>query len=106
MLLTELQSQMRGFDRPKPRAFGVAALLCLVLLALLAMVQVAHVHSAASDADHCPLCIAMHSAAPVAVMTALIVMVSVGRPTPVFETRAAVRYWQPRFFTRPPPADY
>jgi hypothetical protein len=36
---------------------------CFILLALLAVVQVAHLHSNESDADHCPLCVVMHSAA-------------------------------------------
>ena len=45
-------------------------IVCLLLLALLTVVQVAHVHSVETAADHCPLCIAMHSAAPVAVTAA------------------------------------
>jgi hypothetical protein len=77
---------------------------CLVLLALLAVVQVAHVHPLESDADHCPLCIVMHSAAPVAVAAAVVVLVKIGAPAPVFAVRAAVRLWHPKLFTRPPPA--
>jgi hypothetical protein len=50
-----------------------ASLLCVLLLSLLAFVQVAHVHPAASDADHCSICVAMHSAAPVAVVAAPVV---------------------------------
>ncbi len=78
---------------------------CLVLMALLAAVQVAHFHSNAGDADHCALCIAMHSAAPVTVTAAIIVLVQVGVPAPVYQARALLRYWQPKLFTRPPPAD-
>jgi hypothetical protein len=77
---------------------------CLVLLALLAVVQVAHVHPLESDADHCPLCTALHAAAPVAPAPAVIILVQVGTEVPVLESRAAIRYWNPTLFTRPPPA--
>jgi hypothetical protein len=84
-----------------PRA---AAVVCLVLLALLAVAQVAHVHSLDSDADHCPLCIVMHSAAPIAVALIVIILVHVGAPEPVMAVRAAVMpCWHPSLFVRPPP---
>jgi len=102
--LTGLQADFRRVDHRKPRAFGAAAVLCLTLLALLAVVQVAHMHPLESDADHCSLCIAMHSAAPVAVMAAAVVLVRVGSPAPVAEARAVVRHWHPKLYTRPPPA--
>jgi hypothetical protein len=72
-------------------------------MALLAVVQVAHMHPLDSDADHCSLCIAMQSAAPVAVIAAVVVLVSIVAPTPLVEARAVVRYWHPKLFTRPPP---
>jgi hypothetical protein len=80
--------------------------LCVVLLALFALVQVAHVHAVdSSDADHCPLCIMLHSAAPVAVAAAAIILVRIKTPAPVFvETRAIIRTWHPTLFNRPPPA--
>jgi hypothetical protein len=78
-------------------------MLCLVLLTLLAVVQVAHMHPLESDADHCSLCIAMHSAAPVAVMAAAVVLVRMGSPAPAAEARAVVRHWHPKLYTRPPP---
>jgi len=81
----------------------VAAVVCLVLLALLAVVQVAHTHLLDSDADHCPLCIVMHTAAPVAVMAAVVVLVQMESAAPVFEAHAVVRHWHPKLFTRPPP---
>lgn len=76
---------------------------CLVLMALLAVVQVAHSHPLESDADHCPLCIVMHSAAPVVVAAAVVVLVKLEAQAPVSEARAVVRYWHPKLFTRPPP---
>lgn len=102
--MTGLQTDFRGSQRRKPRAFGAAALLCLALLALLAFAQVAHSHVVESDADHCQLCIAMHSAAPVAMMAALVVLIRIGSREPLVEARAVVRYWNPKLFTRPPPA--
>jgi len=103
-LLTGLQTDLRESRRREPRAFGAAAFLCLALLALLAVVQVAHMHPLDQDADHCSLCIAMHSAAPVAVMTTAVVLVRMGPPAPVAEARAVVRHWHPKLHTRPPPA--
>lgn len=102
--MTGLQADFRGNRRREPRAFGTAALLCLLLLALLVVVQVAHIHPVESDADHCPLCIAMQSAAPVAVLAAAVVLVCFGEPAPAAEAHAVVRHWNPKLFTRPPPA--
>jgi hypothetical protein len=94
---------MSGRRRAKPGALSFVTVLCLVLLTLLAVVQVAHVHPVDTDADHCPLCIAMHSAAPVAVSAAVVVLVPVERTAPVYETLTISRYWHPQLFTRPPP---
>jgi hypothetical protein len=80
------------------------AVLCLVMVALMAAVQVSHLHANNSDADHCPLCVVMHSAAPVAAAAAAVVLVQVESAAPVFVTRPVVRYWHPKLFTRPPPA--
>jgi hypothetical protein len=87
------------------RAMPVVTVVCLVLVTLLTAVQVAHFHLYDNDADRCPLCIAMHSAAPVAVMTAVVSPVRIEASTPVPEARAIVRHWHPKLFTRPPPAD-
>jgi len=89
--------------RPKPSAFGAGALLCLALLALLVVVQVAHFHAIESDADHCQLCIAMHSAAPVAAVAAVVVLIRIQAAAQVYEARAVIRHWHPKLFTRPPP---
>lgn len=71
------------------------------------LVQVVHVHASESDADHCPLCIVMHSAAPVAVMVAVILLIKLDTPAPaLLEVRTQKRYWHPTLFTRPPPAGY
>lgn len=82
----------------------MATVVCLLLVALFAVVQVAHVHPLDTDADHCTLCIVMHSAAPVAVAAAIVVLVQIETRAVVYEARAVTRYWHPQLFTRPPPA--
>jgi hypothetical protein len=104
LFLAGFQTDRRVKRRAKLSALPIATVVCLILLALLTVVQVAHMHPVANDADHCPLCIAMQSAAPVAVIAALVVMVKAGTPAPVVEARAIVRHWHPKFITRPPPA--
>lgn len=103
-LLTALQPDFRDSRRREPSAFGAAAIVCLALLALLVVIQVAHTHPLESDADHCPVCIAMQSAAPVAVFAAVVALIVFGTPAPLVEERAIVRHWNPKLFTRPPPA--
>jgi uncharacterized membrane protein YqhA len=82
----------------------VVTLICLTLLALLAVAQVAHLHKSDTDADHCPICIMMHSAAPVAMAATVVVLVQIGRQTPHVEARIAKRYWHPTLCIRPPPS--
>ncbi len=101
--MTDLQTWIRGDRRGKPSAYAVAMLVCLVLLALLTVVQVAHVHAVDTDADHCPLCIVLHTAAPVAVASAVIVLVQIQASAPVLEVRAVTRHWHAQLFIRPPP---
>jgi hypothetical protein len=102
--LTGLQAQIGGQRSARAGAPSAVALVCLILLAFLAVVQVAHVHPLDTDADHCPLCIVMHSAAPVAVATVVVVLVRIGAPAPVLAVRAAILpYWHPSVFIRPPP---
>src|SRR5579863_8583729 len=99
-----IETQPRRNHREKHSALRSVTLVCLVLLALLAVVQVAHTHAIDSDADHCQLCIVMHSAAPVAVAAAVVVLVQLESRAPVFEVRTITRNWNPKLFTRPPPA--
>lgn len=103
-MLTGLQAEFRGKRRTTLAALPVATVVCLVLLALLVVVQVAHMHPLDSDADHCPLCIAMHTAVPVAVVAAVVVLVQMEAAAPAFEPQIVVRNWHPKFITRPPPA--
>jgi hypothetical protein len=76
---------------------------CLVLLALLAVAQATHVHPNQTDADHCQLCVVMHSLAPVAALVAAILMVKLGASAPQAEPIVVARQRQFRLFIRPPP---
>lgn len=77
---------------------------CLVLLALLTFAQVAHVHPNEAAADHCPLCIVLHSVAPVAAAAVLVILIRVGFSAPVPVLLEAVQpCWHASLFIRPPP---
>jgi hypothetical protein len=102
--LTGNETQIRDRWRTRTNSWPVATVVCLLLMALLAVAQVAHLHSEQSAADHCPLCIAMHSSAPVTVATPAVVLVQVGTPTLQVEPRAVAHKPQASLFIRPPPA--
>ena len=89
----------------RPWAVRATSLVCLLLLTLLTFVQVAHVHPAASVADHCPICVVLHSAARVAVVAAAIVFVRSSTPVPVRVVHSVVRPWHCTLFNRPPPTE-
>lgn len=95
---------IRSAFRGKSTVISVVAILCVVLLGVLAAVQVAHVHSNQTLADHCPLCVSLHSAAHVAAaVAAAIMLVQIGRSTPRFEQQFVPRRRNAELFTRPPP---
>ncbi len=79
------------------------AVVCVALLALLAVVQVPHLHATQNDADHCPICMVLHSTAPAAVATAVVVLVPVGAATPQTEPAPVAVKRQSRLYIRPPP---
>lgn len=80
------------------------AVVCLVLLALLAVAQVTHQHANPTNADHCQLCIVMHTLVPTVAVAAAIVLVRLGTFAPQAEPVTMVRQRQSHPFIRPPPA--
>jgi len=100
---TIFRSKRGAQRRIWPGLFPAIAMLCLVLLAMLAVAQVAHLHSNDTDADHCQLCIVMHTVAPVAAAAAVIVIVQLGASTPQADPIVVARQRQIRLFIRPPP---
>jgi len=103
-VLTGLQTFFGRKRGVRQSSLPLVTVVCLILLTLLAVVQVVHVHQIDTDADHCPLCIVMHTAAPVAVSAAVVVLVQIENRTPVFEAHTITRHWHPKLFTRPPPS--
>ena len=103
--LTTIQTILWNDRRLRPIVLGTVAVVCLVLMALLAIAQVTHVHAIGSDADHCQLCVAMHSVVPCVILLAAVVLVRIGAAGPALhEISTAIRYWHPTLFSRPPPA--
>lgn len=96
------QHRKRGNGR-NPWVARASSLICLLLLSLVAFVQVAHVHPIATDADHCPICVVMHSAAPVAAVAPPVVFVRSVVAVPVPVLHLVVRPWHCTLFNRPPP---
>jgi uncharacterized membrane protein YqhA len=101
--LPAIQALVRRQQQGRSRFLPVVAGLCLVLLASLAFAQVAHLHSSAVDADHCQLCIVMHTAVPVAAVATAVVLVQLGASAPQAEPTFVARRPQTRLFIRPPP---
>jgi uncharacterized membrane protein YqhA len=101
--LTAIQAFFRRQNRGRSLVLPVVAGLCLVLLATISIAQVTHLHSSTADADHCQLCIVMHTAVPVAALAVAIVLVQLGASAPQAEPMAIVRQRQFRLFIRPPP---
>jgi uncharacterized membrane protein YqhA len=101
--LTGFEAHFRR-KRDARRGFLPAiAVVCLVLLALLAVAQVTHLHPNQSDAGHCPLCIVMHTVVPAAAAAAVIVIVQLGASAPQADPILIARQRQSRLFIRPPP---
>jgi hypothetical protein len=77
--------------------------MCLVLMALLAVAQVAHLHPSSTDADHCQLCMVLHTAVPVAATAAAVILVQLGASASQAEPMIVGRQRYARIFIRPPP---
>ena len=102
--MTGLKTAFRGKRGAWPGLFPAVAILCLVLLAMLAVAQATHLHSNDTDADHCQLCIVMHTVVPALATAAVIVIVQLGASAPLAEPVVVARQRQIRLFIRPPPA--
>ena len=101
--MTALHPWMRTDRRARPLAYAVVVVVCLALLALLTVIQVAHIHQVNTDADHCPLCIVLHTAAPVAAAVAAIILVQIESLSAVLEVRPLLGNCLRQLFIRPPP---
>lgn len=70
---------------------------------MLAVAQATHLHASQTDADHCQLCIVMHTVAPAVPAAAAILIVQLGASTPQADPIVIARPSQIRLFIRPPP---
>ncbi len=101
--MTALRAHLNNDFRSRRGLMVAIAGLCLVLLSMLAVAQATHLHANETDADHCQLCIVMHTAVPAVAAVAIIVMVQLGALAPVAEPVFVLRKRQTRLFIRPPP---
>jgi len=90
------------------------ALLCLLLVVVMSTVQVCHVHVSGAGQgsqqrdvtpeDHCPLCVAMHSAMPADIQVAPEPMLTVRALESVAADAERIFRWRFEMASRPPPA--
>ncbi|MGH9589984.1 MAG: hypothetical protein ACRD25_06290 [Terracidiphilus sp.] len=102
--MTEEQTIIRWRPGAGLKVFSLAGVLCLLLASLLALIQVKHIDPIGSNTSVCPLCVVLHTAAPVTPAAPVVVLVAMGQSEAVLRPLAGSRFWRPRFFTRPPPA--
>jgi hypothetical protein len=104
-----------GRSAQRPTWLRLIGMLCLLLICVASTAQVCHTHletaSTSKDShqnvpgpDHCPLCVAMHSALPATASAA---------PEPLLQVQAVLFHavelqrlqrWSFDLFSRPPPA--
>jgi hypothetical protein len=101
--LTSRYAHRKDNSGTRSGSWPVLAVVCVILVALLAVVQVPHLHATQTDADHCPICIVLHSTAPASVAAAPVLLVQVGTATPAVEPSEVIQKRQSRLFIRPPP---
>lgn len=104
----------------RPLWLRVAALFCVLLVSVAGVAQAAHLHgkwlpdssaqaaahsaqSAAAGEEGCPLCVAMHSALPMAALGALVVALLLAINLLLASTQRPRAPWNFAAFSRPPP---
>lgn len=101
--MTGLRAHLNSDSRSHRSLMVAIATVCLVLLAMLSVAQVTHLHASQTDADHCQLCIVMHTAMPAVAAAAIILMVQLESLANAAEPVFIRRKRQIRLFIRPPP---
>jgi hypothetical protein len=111
----QMKFQLGRIAERQPGWLRVMAMMCVLLLCIASTAEVCHTHPGISSTskdsrqnapgpDHCPLCVAMHTALPATWHTA---------PDPVLQTQPMapravavqrVQQWSYELFSRPPPA--
>lgn len=104
-----MQSDCRQTTRTstaRQQAIRRAVFCCIALLALLMFVQAAHVHPVGSNSDQCPICVAMHSAAPVPAHTVVLTSTGFTESVSVSLPQKTVTELHYTLYKRPPPASF
>ena len=119
--MTETQRHRGGLQRTDLRAgrravwLRVLAVMCLLLLAAMSTVQVCHTHAQTTvkqgsrqgdptPEDHCPLCVAMHSALPAGIHVAPEPILAVRAMDSVAADAERMFRWRFEMASRPPPS--
>ncbi len=75
-----------------------------MVMVFAATLQVAHDHPLLNkQAEHCQICLAIHSALPSNPPSAQMTFTAAAQTTPVAIAAAPVRFWNCSLFNRPPP---
>jgi hypothetical protein len=94
------------------------AAICVLLIAIMSTVQVCHMHELVpqplgshqslpdSGPDHCPLCVAMHSAMPTTLQSAPEPVILMHTLDSVAADSERIFKWRFQLASRPPPADF
>jgi len=103
-----LQRPNRGSSTNSTFAMRAVAVLCLLLFTLTATAQVCHIHPSDNRAgapDHCPLCMAMHSAAlPTAAQSGIALTHAVQKLVVAQSSAHVSSLWSFELSSRPPPS--
>ena len=104
-------------DRPKPTWFRWVAVVSLLMVCVMSTVQAFHTHDARSYSkqdsrqngptpeDHCPLCVAMHSALPVSLHVTPEPMLHLQTLDSIAADAERIFRWRIEMASRPPPCD-
>jgi len=104
-------------NRKWPLWLRLFAIACLAMICVMSTVQAFHAHdqfsstkqhsrnNGPSSDDHCPLCVAMHSALPVSLHSAAAPMLHVHTLDSAAADAERIFRWRFEMASRPPPAD-
>jgi hypothetical protein len=104
-------------DQQWPLWLRLIAIACVLVVCVMSIVQVCHTHPEFSlskqnshnngpvPEDHCPLCVAMHSALPVALHITPEPMLYIQTLDSVAADAERIFRWRFELASRPPPAD-
>src|SRR5882757_8631019 len=101
--------------RQWPQWLRLVAMLCVLVICIASTAQVCHTHPEiastssknspqnAPGPDHCPLCVAMHTALPATLNTASEPVLEIQRVLFKAVELARLQRWSSELFSRPPP---